>query len=106
MFSCDKCGRKFDCGFKLITHKKLHQNIFFNLSCGICGKQFANEFILNSHMFSHNVKGNKCDSCAMVFFNSDDLNYHKLNCSWLEDTYKDITLDEASHFKEIIDFKF
>ena len=77
LFTCDECNIYFDCGFKLITHKKLHQKLFANLVCHICAKTFGSAFLLNSHMFIHGTTGFKCEFCSGVFMNMKDLKQHQ-----------------------------
>ena len=63
-FCCESCGKIFKKSTALKVHKKnVHSEL--NLSCLDCGKKFANNIYLQSHINrKHRVKqSHKCGEC-------------------------------------------
>ncbi|XP_069688537.1 uncharacterized protein [Periplaneta americana] len=74
-FSCDACGKIFNCRRNILRHLRFHTG---ENKCEVCGKVFGTNYELNIHERNH--KGTKpfeCELCGVKFNCRTDLNVHK-----------------------------
>ncbi|KAM3955519.1 zinc finger Y-chromosomal protein [Aphomia sociella] len=78
--ACHLCGAVFRKASGLQQHlKRYHQanTSKRNYSCSVCGKNYANQAAVRTHMITHIRRKFSCDQCSSVFSSPYTLTQHK-----------------------------
>ena len=74
-FKCSECNAVKSSIQKLNEH---HRKMHNPQMCGICNRTFALASSLTRHMYEHEVKRFKCDSCDYSSHFASELEVHKI----------------------------
>jgi len=77
-FSCDECGRRVTRPYHLKKHKRIHEvGRSKTVVCPICSKCFYDDFMLRSHLKTHDgQKDSLCTFCGATFLAASSLRRH------------------------------
>lgn len=75
-YTCKTCFLPFECKYRLIKHKRVHQG---RIMCGECKKTFPLAHYLNIHVNRIHERA-FCDKCNKIFSNRICFNKHQSKC--------------------------
>ncbi|XP_072051664.1 uncharacterized protein [Amphiura filiformis] len=76
--NCSHCGNSYICQSSLVKHKRQTHGITPPCKCQLCGKEFKNESLLNSHNCLPNIHSNEGNSTDPSLY---------VNCSHCRNSY-------------------